>query len=278
MRKNFQINLQYVLCDENVVDFLFVRGELEDEEVEHLLFLFSIYSSEAKEDLANIIDRIKAGDQILREEFIKDYIPFIIRVLSNSVKNKIDIKNSDEYSIGLIAFNEAIEKYDNNKKGFNFFSFAEMVIKRRMIDYFRISSKNKEMPFSYFESDDENFEDKFLQDESSSGYDRIEVFQEIMHYSKMLERFNIKISDLHKYTPKHRDSIEMCVDIGRKIAENKEVFNKIMKKKYFPMKDIMKFVNVHPSTIEKNKKFILSVSIIYGMNFEHLKSYFNSGR
>ena len=36
---------------------------------------FSIYSSEAKEDLANIIDRIKAGDQILREEFIKDYIP-----------------------------------------------------------------------------------------------------------------------------------------------------------------------------------------------------------
>jgi len=248
--------------------------------VEHLLFLFSIFDSEVKEDLASIIDRIKAGDDQLREEFIIDYIPFIIKVISNSVKNKIDIKNSDEYSIGLIAFNEAIEKYDNskNKKGFNFFSFAEMVIKRRIIDYFRISSKNKEMPFSYFEADDEHFEDKFLQDESSSGYERIEVFQEIKHYSEMLKSFGIKISELHKYTPKHSDSVRMCVDIGRKIAENKEVFNKLVKKKYFPMKDIMKFVNVHPSTIEKNRKFIISVSLIYGNNYEHLKSYFNSGR
>jgi len=248
--------------------------------VEHLLFIFSVFDIEAKEDLANIIDRIKAGDDQLREKFIVDYIPFIIKVLSNSVKNKIDIKNSDEYSIGLMAFNEAIEKYDNskNKKGFNFFSFAEMVIKRRIIDYFRISSKNKEMPFSYFESDDEHFEDKFLQDESSAGYERIEVFQEIMHYSKMLESFGIKISELHKYTPKHSDSVKMCVDIGRKIAENKEVFNKLIKKKYFPMKDIMQFVNVHPSTIEKNRKFIISVSLIYGNNYEHLKSYFNSGR
>lgn len=248
--------------------------------MEHLLFIFSVFDIEAKEDLANIIDRIKAGDDQLREKFIVDYIPFIIKVLSNSVKNKIDIKNSDEYSIGLMAFNEAIEKYDNskNKKGFNFFSFAEMVIKRRIIDYFRISSKNKEMPFSYFESDDEHFEDKFLQDESSAGYERIEVFQEIMHYSKMLESFGIKISELHKYTPKHSDSVKMCVDIGRKIAENKEVFNKLIKKKYFPMKDIMQFVNVHPSTIEKNRKFIISVSLIYGNNYEHLKSYFNSGR
>lgn len=245
-----------------------------------MLFIFSVFDIEAKEDLANIIDRIKAGDDQLREKFIVDYIPFIIKVLSNSVKNKIDIKNSDEYSIGLMAFNEAIEKYDNskNKKGFNFFSFAEMVIKRRIIDYFRISSKNKEMPFSYFESDDEHFEDKFLQDESSAGYERIEVFQEIMHYSKMLESFGIKISELHKYTPKHSDSVKMCVDIGRKIAENKEVFNKLIKKKYFPMKDIMQFVNVHPSTIEKNRKFIISVSLIYGNNYEHLKSYFNSGR
>lgn len=254
--------------------------ELEDEEVEHLLFVFSIYSSEAKEDLANIIDRIKAGDDQLREKFIVDYIPFIVKVLSNAAKNKIDLKNSDEYSIGLIAFNEAIEKYDcnKNKRGFNFFSFAELVIKRRMIDYFRVSSKNKEMPFSYFESDDEHFEDKYLHDESWTGYDRIEVFQEITHYSKMLERFDIKISDLHKYTPKHSDSIKMCVDIGRKIAENRDVFDKLIKKKYFPMKDILKFVSVHPSTIEKNRKFIISVSIIYGNNYEYLKTYFNSGR
>lgn len=250
-----------------------------NKEVIYLLYVFSVINSETR-DLADIIDRIKAGDNQLREKFIKDYIPFIVKVLSGFSKNKIDIKNSDEYSIGLIAFNEAIEKFDinKNKRAFNFFSFAELIIKRRVIDYYRSYSKNKEMPFSYFEVEGDCFTDKYLHDESWTRYDRIEVFQEINSYKKMLERFEINISDLHKFTPKHKDSIKMCVDIGRKIAENTEIYNKIMKKKYFPMKDILKFVNVHPSTIEKNRKFILSVCIIYGNNFEYLKTYFNSGR
>ncbi len=243
-----------------------------------MICIFAVNSSDTK-DLASVIERIKDGDNQLRENFIKDYIPFVIKVLSNSSKSKIDIKNSDEYSIGLIAFNEAIEKYDNNKnkKGFNFFSFAELIIKRRIIDHFRLNSKNKETPFSYFEADGDCFHEKYLQDESWTRYDRIEVFQEIKHYSGALNDFGININDLHKYTPKHKDSIRMCVDIARKIAGNREIYNKLIRKKYFPMKDIMKIVNVHPSTIEKNRKFIISVCVIYGNNYEYLKTYFGSG-
>ncbi|OPZ94490.1 MAG: RNA polymerase sigma factor SigI [Firmicutes bacterium ADurb.Bin419] len=244
-----------------------------------MIYIFAVNDAETK-DLSIVIKRIKDGDSQLRENFIKDYIPFIIKVLSSSSKSRIDIKNSDEYSIGLIAFNEAIEKYDNgrNRKGFNFFSFAELVIKRRVIDHFRLNSKNMETPFSYFEVEGDSFQDKYLQDESWTRYDRIEVFQEIKHYSNELKNFGININDLHKYTPKHRDSIRMCVDIARKIAENKEIYSKLIQKKYFPMKDIIKIVNVHPSTIEKNRRFIISVCIIYGNNYEYLKTYFSSGR
>ncbi|MFZ5988787.1 MAG: sigma-70 family RNA polymerase sigma factor [Bacillota bacterium] len=230
-----------------------------------MIYILTVYNSNGQ-DLAHIILRIKEGDNQLREKFIKDYIPFIVKVLTSSTQTKIDIKNSDEYSIGLIAFNEAIEKYDanKNKKAFNFFTFATQVIKRRVIDYLRFNSKNKmEIPFSYFEERDVSIEDKYLKDESWANFDRMEVFQEINHYSKMLKTFDIDINDLHKYTPKHTDSIKMCVDIGRKIAENKDIYNKIVEKKYFPMKDLLKLVSVHPSTIEKNRKFILSVSVIY---------------
>lgn len=242
-----------------------------------MIYILTVHNSNG-EDVSYIISRIKDGDNHLREKFIKDYIPFVVKVLSSSTQTKIDIKNSDEYSIGLIAFNEAIEKYDANKteKAFNFFTFASQVIKRRVIDYFRFTSKNNlEMPFSYFEERDISIEDKYFKDESWASLDRMEVFQEIQHYSKMLRRFDIDINDLHKYTPKHIDSIKMCVDIGRKIAANKDIYNKIVKKKYFPMKDLMKLVSVHPSTIEKNRKFILSVSIIYANNYEYLKTYFN---
>ena len=54
-------------------------------------------------------------------------------------------------SIGLIAFDEAIERFDIGRSK-NFLKFAEMVIKRRMIDYYRKTSSidKKEIPFSYF--------------------------------------------------------------------------------------------------------------------------------
>jgi len=44
------------------------------------------------------------------------------------------LTQSDEYSIALIAFNEAIESYDLDKKT-KFVSFSKQVIKRRLIDY-----------------------------------------------------------------------------------------------------------------------------------------------
>ncbi|HEX9060564.1 MAG TPA: sigma-70 family RNA polymerase sigma factor [Clostridia bacterium] len=228
------------------------------------------------EVVVHIISKIKNGDNQLREKFIKDYIPFVLRVISSSIAEKNNLKNKDEYSIGLIAFNEAIEKYDNNKSknSFSFFNFAEQVIKRRLIDYKRFISKVKtEIPFSYLCEDENSFEEKYLNDPSQSKFDRIELFQEIKHFSKVLDTFGIRINELHKYTPRHRDSREMCVNIARKIAENKEIYNKLVVKKYFPMKELSQIVNVHPRTIERNRKFIISVSLIYGNKYEHLQSY-----
>ena len=49
----------------------------------------------------------------------------------------------DEASIAMIAFNEAIDAYDDSA-GASFLSFAEIVIKRRMVDYFRRKTKRQE--------------------------------------------------------------------------------------------------------------------------------------
>ncbi len=43
----------------------------------------------------------------------------------------------DEASIAMIAFNEAIDAYSSDGGGASFLSFAEIVIKRRMVDFFR---------------------------------------------------------------------------------------------------------------------------------------------
>jgi len=46
----------------------------------------------------------------------------------------VEPENSEEYSVALLAFNEAINAYDEEKHS-NFLVFSEQVINRRLIDY-----------------------------------------------------------------------------------------------------------------------------------------------
>ncbi len=229
------------------------------------------------EYLGEIIKNIKNGDMDLREKFIKDYNPFIIKVVSKSMGNYVDLENSEEYSVGLLAFNEAIDCFDDSKSS-GFLSFAEIVIKRRIIDFKRKEAKNsKVFPLSYFERQDEeeniSFENKYFTVDASSQFNNIEMKEELESYIKKLSTFGINLSDLVNTAPKHLDSKRLSIRIAKILAENKELSEKLEKKKTIPMTDLMKLVDVNHKTIERNRKFIISVYIILGSKLETLKSY-----
>lgn len=220
------------------------------------------------------VAKIKSGDTVLKEKFIADYRPFIIKAVSRTSKRYINIENSDEYSIGLIAFNEAIDCYDSSKNR-NFFNFAGQVIKRRIIDYIRSNYKNKNVyPFTSFENDEnKGFEEKYLIDDSVSQFDKIELQEEIISFNKRLGEFNISLEDLVECAPKHSDSKQLCIKIARVIADNEELIEKLIRKKNIPMVDLMKRVNVNQRTIERNRKFIIAVCLILNSRFDDLKQY-----
>lgn len=64
---------------------------------------------EYSDSLNHILKSIQNGDSRLKEEFINDYKLFIIKTVSNVLGYYIDDKNNEEYSVGLQAFNEAID-------------------------------------------------------------------------------------------------------------------------------------------------------------------------
>ncbi|NLD49949.1 MAG: RNA polymerase subunit sigma, partial [Clostridiaceae bacterium] len=200
-----------------------------------MLFISTI-NKYTGEFASHIVERIKNGDKQLKEKFIEDYIPFILKVISSFyASKKYNFKDCDEYSIGLMAFDEAIEKFDYSKSK-KFFRFAEMVIKRRLIDYYRnISNISKnEIPFSYFNSSTESeFEDKMVIFGTSWEPGRYELIYELKDLSEKIESFGLSISKLPEYVPKHKDSKNMCINIAKKIIENKDIFNKLKTKKYF---------------------------------------------
>lgn len=166
----------------------------------------------------------------------------------------------------------------NESKNKGFLNFAEIVNKRRIIDYTRSNYKNNNVyPFTYFD-DDENedkntFEEKYLKVDMNYQFDNIETKEEIALFVKKLGEFGIALKDLVESAPKHVDSKRLSIKIARTLAENKELSEKLEKKKNIPMVDLMKLVDVDHKTIERNRKFILAVYFILSSKLNVLQGY-----
>jgi len=221
-----------------------------------------------------MICKIKDGNNELREQVINDYKHFIISCVSKSMNKYIDIENSEEFSIGLIAFNSAIDNYDESKNT-NFLNFAELVIKRRLINYMRKERKNQNTyPFSYFEDSKDSALNKTIERKSSLlHFDRFEAREEIAIYLKKLSTFGISLDELIKKTPKHKDSRQMLINIAKIMADNDFLYKKLNKKKCIPMKDLMQYTTVNKKTIERNRKYIVATCIAFNSDLEIIKGF-----
>lgn len=240
-------------------------------------FLLSII--EAIEDgILHTLKKIKSGNSKLKDDLIKEYKPFILKTVSVVTGKRVDTENSEELSIGLIAFNEAIDSF-NPDKDFKFLSFSRVVIKRRLIDHIR-KNKNEgiSIPFSHFEGDDDkyflkNFEERYLVSNSFRQYENIETRDEIKKFKERLEEFGITIRDLSSNAPKHSDSMRMVIKAARVLAENEELYECLNRKKTLPMVELLKHIDIKKRTVEKYRKFIIGVCIILRSNLDILKSY-----
>lgn len=225
-----------------------------------------------KDSFVDIIRKVKKGDDLLRNEFINSYKPFIIKYISQISNNNKDIESSEEFSVALMAFNESIECYDEEKK-YPFMNFSKQVIKRRVIDYIRLTQKYSNVyPFSSFE-ETSNFEEKFLTDNNSNHVYEFELKEEFSLLEKSINNFGISIEQLIKTSPKHKDTRVNCLRIAKLIAENESLYQKFCMKKTLPFAELKQKVNLSQRTLEKNRKFIIAIVLILRSNLDVLKKY-----
>ena len=106
-------------------------------------FLYNSQLHPRRSKFIQIVTSLKTGDNLAREEIIIKYKPFVFKVVSKICGEFIS-SSDDEASVGLIAFNEAIDNI--TRKKVQVFTFAEIVIKRRLIDFF---GKKETIVFRY---------------------------------------------------------------------------------------------------------------------------------
>lgn len=235
------------------------------------------------QDSPNIIEekvvRIQEGDLKLRNQVITDYQPYIAKVTSRFCKRYIDPAHDDEYSIALNAFNEAINKFSTNS-GSSFLSFAETVIRRRLIDYVRKEQRfSKQLPYSSFEVEDEE-ESVINPVEIHRAVEQFEIDksaeerrQEIMELQRSLLDFGISFFELPDISPKHEDSRKMLFDIGRKLAEDSAMIESIKTKKMLPIKELLDVVQVSRKTLERHRKYLIAITLILEGPYTYLREY-----
>lgn len=223
------------------------------------------------------VQRIKTSD-IEIDKLVQEYKPFIASCVEKITGRFVRYGEDDELSIALLAFVEAIKAFDISKG--NFLSFAQNVIKRRLIDYFRKESKHsKIISISTYTSDDEDSEmdlstgealDKYSQD-NISEYRRLEL-QEL---KKELALWDISFLELTNASPKSEKTRKSYNDVIQYLMRNPDMLDQVKKKKLLPIVEIEKNTGIPRKTIERSRKYILAVIIILTGDYQYVKDYIN---
>ncbi|HHY46775.1 MAG TPA: RNA polymerase sigma-I factor, partial [Firmicutes bacterium] len=223
---------------------------------------------ESAAELDRMIREAQSGSREAREELIRTYLPFILKVASKVTRKYVRVGVDDEVSVSLMAFDEAISRYDA-RKGTSFLSFSEIVMRRRLADFFRRESpKDREVPLSGFapEGDTEDSDTgEFVEERQAalnyaSQVEAQERRDEIMRFQKALMDYGISFSDLVKASPRHRDARLRAMEVARVVVSQPSLREYLFQRRGLPLRELTRLVAVSRKTLERQRKYIIAIA------------------
>ncbi len=187
---------------------------------------------------------------------IQSYQPFILHAIVEIKKSYVDINNDDEYSIGLMAFHEAIMNYDKDRG--EFLTYAKLVIISRVKDYWKQNTREVVLSEGIEEATTDGFEAQVL------------LQQEIHQFKEVLASFGLTIGTLADTSPKHQTTRERAKDIGWKAGHETDFVAHLYSKRRLPITGIAKRFHQSVKIIKRSKSLITAVMIIVKEEFEQL--------
>jgi RNA polymerase sigma factor len=230
----------------------------------------------ADQSLLNSIRKIQAGDQTALEKLIDDYRPFIMKTAVQFCKRMLEWGHDDELSIGLIAFDSAVNTFDPGKQ-IPFPSYCRVVIVNRLKDYARTQLRYQNLVQLDDESVNNYFEGQVAQEDYLKKSIEDERREELEQLEDILSDFSIGFEDLVDVSPKHSDSRKTLLQVARKLSQTDELWKILTSKKQLPLNELEKACGVKRKTLERGRKFIIaSAVILYNIDqFIYLSSYIN---
>lgn len=218
-------------------------------------------------------------NQKILDQLISKNESFILRCASTASRRYVT-KSDDEWSIAIIAFTQAVQSYRLDKG--SFLSFAELIIKRRLVDYFRTQTRyNQEITVnpnvfgSDIEEEYENLQMKLAVSKQmqTNSFDGDSLKNEIMALNESIAMYGFSFFDLVDSSPKSKKTKQNCATTVAYMLSNRILIEELRKSKQLPMKIIEKNTKIPRKIIERHRKYIITATeILYG-DYPNLSEY-----
>lgn len=226
--------------------------------------------------LEQSIQSAKNGNDLERQQLINRNKPYIINIVSHICRKFISWSD-EEASIGLLAFNRAIDTFEASK-GRSFLSYSYCLINRALVNYFRKNKYyNQNLSLDYVFNEESYLSDEEINKSIQIYREKVEsseLVEEILELDRILNGYGIKFEELESSSPKHRDTRELIYRMVCEYFNDAELVDELIGKKRFPATAFARKTGYPLKTIEKHRKYLITM-IIIGLHPEwvYLSSY-----
>ncbi len=215
--------------------------------------------------------RMDDNDCLMRE-----YKPFILKTASFVLKRYVS-DSDDAWSVALIAFWEAADHYDKGKGDFQ--KYAQMVIKRRLIDYQRRQSRYKREvnvtpeAFTGETGHEGDTLSNMLVIKSSSSRMEDSLKDELTDASRLLAAYGFAFMDLVDASPKSEKTKKACAQAAAFMLKSPELFRKMRHTHRLPVAALSVRTHLSLKLLGRHRRYIIAVVEILSGDYPGLAAY-----
>ena len=237
---------------------------------------------------------MKQNEQTIAENFSEERLEELVQtwrrpllVCAGRCVNRFVTEQDEEWSVTLLAFQEAVKNYDRSKG--DFWPFASTVVQRRLTDHLR--KQYKEEQITYVEPGVLTGETE-KEAESRGGIDsevrrslseasvdngdwpgKYTIADEIEAVQEEFRKYGLCFYDLTSCSPKAEKSRKKCTAAAKALLEDAALMEQMEKTGTLPMKELEKKSGVSRKILDKHRRYLIAAAVILRGEYPLLAEY-----
>lgn len=209
--------------------------------------------------LSRLVAEARDGNRQAREELLAFHRPFVMKIASRLSGRPLHWENDDELSVALLAFNEALDRYEG-RQGATFLTYATTVIRYRLIDHFRRQARSVQtIPLAAALEDDLPTAPAEVQEawaRFEAHQEEIRTAEEIDLFTAQLGQYGITLADLVSSSPRHRDTKSTLLRVVRLLLSDPELLAYLHRRRQLPIQELEALAGVSRKVLESGRRYI----------------------